>query len=301
MPPSSRWRTADGRWQVANSKGFAIRYRLDAIRLPVGTLPIVLLVLILLTYWAWVSFTPKPPAKPDPTWTRIVTEGVLRIGIDPSFPPFETDDGKGNLSGLDIALAKEFVQDWSKETVTPTIRVEYVYTGYDGLYDALNAGQFDAILSALPYNPQKTEDVLFSHSYFNGGPFIVVHAGDAKTRTFSDLANERVGVELGSSGDAFARKWERRLKFDLREFDTAVDALHTLQGNGIDAVFTDAITFDEFSKTASGLKSVGDPLSDDLYVIAVRKDEPTLLGQINAEIDAMKRDGRMETLQKEWF
>ena len=286
---------------MADAKGFAIRHRLSASRWRVGTLPIVILALVLLAYWVFVNSTPKPPAKPDSTWSRIVNEGVFRIGIDPSFPPFETDDGKANLSGLDIGLAKEIVQDWSKEIVTPTIRVQYVYTGYDGLYDALNAGQFDVILSALPYNPQKTEDVLFSHSYFNGGPFIVVRAEDVKTRSFYDLANERVGVELGSSGDAFARKWERRLKYDLSEFDTAVDALRTLQSNGIDAVFTDAITFDDFAKTSSGLKSVGNPLSDDLYVIAVRKDEPTVLGQINAVIDAMKRDGRMERLQKEWF
>jgi polar amino acid transport system substrate-binding protein len=247
------------------------------------------------------NYAPKPPPKPDPTWTRIIGEGVFRIGIDPSFPPFEIDDGKANLSGLDIALANEIVQDWSKEIVTNTIRVEYVYTGYDGLYDALKAGQFDAILSALPYNPQKTQDVFFSHSYFNGGPLIVVRAGDAKTIKFYDLANRRVGVELGSSGDAFARKWERRLKYDVREFDTPLDALNALGGGAIDAVLTDAITFDDYAKTASGLKSVGDPLSDELYVIATRRDTPTLSEKINAAIDAMKHDGRMERLQKQWF
>ena len=262
---------------------------------------LVVAALVLVAYWALVNFQPKPPAKPDATWTRIVSEGVLRVGIDPSFPPFETDDGKGNLSGLDIALAKEMVQDWSKEIVTNTVRVQYVYTGFDGLYDALKAGQFDVILSALPYNPQKTEDVYFSHAYFNGGPLIVVRDDDAKTRSWYDLAGKRVGVELGSSGDAFARKWQRRLKYDLREFNTSVDALGALRSGALDAVYTDAITFDDFAKTESGLKSIGDPLSNELYVIAVRKDAPTLLGQINAVIDAMKRDGRMEHLQKEWF
>ncbi len=266
-----------------------------------GTLPLVILALVLLAYWVIGNFTPKPPPKPDATWTRIVSEGVFRIGIDPSFPPFESDDGKGNLSGLDIAMAHEMVQDWSSEIVTNTIRVKYVYTGFDGLYDALKAGQFDAILSALPYDPTKTEDVNFSHSYFNGGPLIVVRVDDTKTKSWYDLAGKRVGVELGSSGDSFARKWQRRLKYDLREFDTPVDALRALHVGSIDAVFTDAITFDDFAKTNSGLKMVGDPLSNDLYVMAVRKDAPTLLEQINAVIDAMKSDGRMERLQKQWF
>jgi ABC-type amino acid transport substrate-binding protein len=291
--------TAEGRRRKAKSRFSSFILHPSSLR--IGTLPLVILVLVLFAYWLVVNSAPTPPAKPDATWTRIVNEGVFRIGIDPSFPPFESDDGKGNLSGLDIALAHDMVQDWSKEIVTNTIHVQYVYTGFDGLYDALKAGQFDAILSALPYDPSKTEDVNFSHSYFNGGPLIVVRADDTRTKSWYDLAGKRIGVELGSGGDSFARKWQRRLKYDLREYDTPVDALRALRAGPIDAVFTDAITFDDFAKTESGLKTVGDPLSNDLYVMAVRKDAPTLLAQINAVIDAMKRDGRMERLQKEWF
>ena len=298
---TSRLRKAEGRGQKAASRFSSFVPRSDPSSFRIGTLPLVILALALIVYWVVVNAAPKPTPKPDATWTRIVSEGVFRIGIDPSFPPFESHDGKGNLSGLDIALAHEMVQDWSSEIVTNTIRVQYVYTGFDGLYDALKAGQFDAILSALPYDPTKTEDVSFSHSYFDGGPLIVVRVDDTKTKSWYDLAGKRVGVELGSSGDSFARKWQRRLKYDLREFNTPDDALGALRTGAIDAVFTDAITFDDFAKTAGGLKTVGDPLSNDLYVIAVRKDAPTLLAQINAVIDAMKHDGRMEKLQKEWF
>src|SRR5216684_1722139 len=95
----------------------------------VGTLPFSLLALFILVYVAYILFFPAP-TKPDATWIRIQKEGVLRIGIDPSFPPFEADDGKGNLSGFDIALAKELVRDWSRENNT-IITVEYAYTGYD--------------------------------------------------------------------------------------------------------------------------------------------------------------------------
>lgn len=265
-----------------------------------GTLPLVILALIALAYYVFVTFAPKPPSKPDATWLRIVEEGVFRIGIDPSFPPFEADDGKGNLSGLDIALADEIVRQWSNDNATP-IRVEYAYTGYDGLYDALKAGQFDAILSALPYDPRKTEDVRFSHSYFNGGPLIIVREDDATTKSWYDLASKRVGVELGSSGDSFARRWQRRLKYDLREFNTATDALRALRNGHVDGVFTDTIAFDDFARVEGGVKKVGDPLVNDLFVLAVRKDTPTLLQQINAVIDTMKRDGRLEQLQRQWF
>ena len=43
------------------------------------------------------------------------------------------------------------------------------------------------------------------------------------------------------------------------------------------------------------------PLSNELIVIAVRRDTPTLWAQINAVIAAMRVDGRMEKLYAEWF
>jgi ABC-type amino acid transport substrate-binding protein len=281
--------------------GFTVHYPLSTVHsLRVGTLPVVILAFVLLAIWSVVNWWPKPPPKPDPTWVQIVQDGVFRIGIDPSFPPFETDDSKGHVSGFDAALADEMVHDWSQQTGSP-IQIQYVYTGFDGLYDALKTGQYDAILSALPYDPTKTEDVRFSHSYFNGGPAVIVREGDTMVKSWQDLAGRRIGVELGSSGDTFARKWQRRLKYDLQEFNTPVDALHALRLGQVEGVFADTIAFDDFLRAEGGVRIVGKPLTDELFVIAVRKTSPTLMDRVNAVIDAMKRDGRMERLQAEWF
>ncbi len=272
----------------------------ETLNLKPGTLPLVLLALAVLALYAWNALAPKPPPQPDDIWTRIVAGGEFRIGIDPSFPPFEIDDGKGHLSGLDIALADEMVNAWSRAIGTD-IKIRYVYNGFDGLYDALKSDQFDAILSALPYDPTKTQDVRFSHSYFNGGPLVIVRDGDSSVKSYTDLADRRIGVELGSSGDSFARRWQRRLRYDLREFNTPTEALHALRLGQVDGVFTDEIAFVDFEHAEGGVKSVGTPLRSELYVIAVRKDAPTLLAQINTVIDAMKADGRMEQLYERWL
>lgn len=282
--------------------GFQVRstFNLEPRTLNIGTLPLAVLMLGACAWLAFILWFPKPPPRPDATWLRIVTTGVFRVGIDPSFPPFESDDAQGNLYGLDIALANELVREWSRANETP-IHIEYVYTGFDGLYDALKTRQFDAIISALPYDPKKTEDVLFSHSYFNTGPHIIVREDDTTTKTHYDLAGKSIGVELGSTGDAFARRWQRRLKFDLRTYPTPSDALHALRFGQVDAVFTDLIAFNNFARREGGVKLIGNALVNEFLVIAVRKDAPTLLAQINAVIDAMKSDGRMEQLYAEWL
>jgi len=271
-----------------------------AARLRVGSLPLALVALVAFLAFAYLYWFPKAPAKPDAVWARILDEGELRVGVDPSFPPFEAEDGAGNLTGLDIALAEEIARVWAEQNHTP-VRVHYVYTGFDGLYEALLAGQYDVVISALPYDPRKTEDVRFTHAYFDGGPRLVVRASDATTKTHADLAGKRIGVELGSSGDAFARRWQRRLKYDLQMFDTPGDALRALNLGRVDAVFTDIIAFTAFTHTTREVKIIGEPLANEPMVMAVRKDTPDLFAQINAVLLAMKQDGRLERLQDEWL
>ena len=265
-----------------------------------GTLPLTILAVIALLILAYVTWFPKPPPKPDAAWARILEEGEFRVGMDPSFPPFESEDGHGNLSGLDIALAKEMARVWSQQNNT-TINVNFVYNGFDGLYDALLAGQYDVILSALPYDAKKTQDVRFTLAYYDGGPRLIVRESDVTTKTYADLEGRRIGIELGSTGDSFARRWQRRLKYDLQMFNSPSDALRALTLGQVDAVFTDYIAFSDFIRETRGIKIVGEPLVNELTVMAVRKDTPDLYAQINAVITAMKQDGRLEQLEQEWL
>lgn len=270
------------------------------LRLPrIGSLPVLTLALVLVAYLAFVFLAPQAPPKPDDTWTRIQDERVLRIGIDPSSPPFIVDDGTGKLSGFDVALANELASRWGA-------KVQYVYTGYDGLYDALNAKQFDLILSGLTYNPTKTQDVSFSHAYFNGGPVLIVRGEDTTTGGLENLQGKTIAVELGSNGDAVARKWQKRYNLDLRQFNTSQEALRALQAGQVNAAIVDPITFIDFQRAEADTgalkwRVVGKALADENYVMAVRRDAPTLLREVNAVIDSLRRDGRLEELQKENF
>lgn len=264
-----------------------------------GSLLVAILALAILGYFAFPFLIPSAPSKPDDTWTRIQNEKVVRIGVDPSSPPFIADDGKGNLSGFDVALANEMANQWG-------VKIQWVYTGFDGLYDALNAKQFDMVLSALPYNPNKTQDVFFTHAYFNGGPILIVRAEDTTITGLDKLQNQIVAVELGTNGDAVARKWQKRYNLQLRQYNTSQEALRALQKGEVRAVITDPIAFYDFQRAetdtgAQNWRIVGAPLSGENYVIAVRRDSPTLRGEINTIIDALLRDGKLEQLQKENF
>lgn len=264
-----------------------------------GSLLVALVALVLVAYFVFTNWIPVAPPKPDDTWTRIQNEKIVRIGVDPSSPPFIADDGTGKLSGFDVALANELANKWG-------VQIQWVYTGFDGLYDALNAKQFDMILSALPYNPNKTQDVFFTHAYFNGGPVLIVRGDDTTTNALENLQNQAIAVELGTNGDAVARKWQKRYNLQLRQYNTAQDALRALQKNETRAAIVDPIAWIDFQRAEAdtGVKQwrvVGEPLANENYIIAVRRDSPTLRAEINAVLDELKRNGRLDALLQENF
>ena len=150
-------------------------------------------------WWCWRALRscclrPSPP-KPDTTWTRMQQEGILRIGVDPILPPL----WRTTARAICRALMWRWQRNWRRRGAS---RRSTCIRAMTVCIDALNGGQFDLILSALPYNPLKTQDVNFSQSYFNGGPVLVVRGEDTTTTGLESLQAQPIAVELGSNGDA---------------------------------------------------------------------------------------------------
>jgi polar amino acid transport system substrate-binding protein len=244
----------------------------------------------------WLLLRTLPEAV-DPTWERIRETGVLPVCTDPSWPPFEfIDEDTGRIEGLDVELARLLAG-----RLAPGVRAQIVTVGFDGLYDALLAGRCDAVLSALPYEPMRTEDVAYSVAYFNAGLVLVTQEGTNGIEALEDLADRVVGVEWSfvPEGDSRQRLFLQSL--GLRRYDTADCVLRALQSGEIEAAIVDRITALAYLRDCRGLRLVGEPLADVNYVIPVRPDSFQLLDQINRVLLEMRQDGTLEALQARWF
>jgi polar amino acid transport system substrate-binding protein len=232
----------------------------------------------------------------DETWARIQREGLMRVGMDASWPPFEyIDQSTGQIVGLDVDLARAIGQRLGVE-------VEFVNVGFDSLYDALYVGRFDAIVSALPYDPLLYEDVAYSISYFNAGQVLVVRSDETEISETNDLSGKKLGVEWGSEGDVVGRRLQRKIEgLSLENYMAPQDVLSALQEGEVEAAIVDAVSAYQFMVTESDVQVVGDPLTDELYVIAVRLDSPLLLRAINEALVEMREGGTLERLQEKWF
>jgi len=258
----------------------------------------------LLAVALWLLLQVWPEAR-DETWDGILTSGVLRVCTDPSWPPFETiDEQTGELRGLDVDLAGHLAARLAPGTI---LRAEMVPVGFDSLYDALLAGRCDAVLSALPYEPERTRDIAYSRAYFNAGQVIVVRDlptgtdGSDGIETVEDLLGRVVGVEWGWVAEGEPKQRLLLQTLHLRRFDTAGDVLRALHSGEIEVALVDQISALSYSHECRGVHIASSPITDVSYVVPVRPEAFRLRKEIERVLAEMQQDGTLAELVEKWF
>ncbi len=223
----------------------------------------------------------------DPSWQRLQRGEPLRVAMDPSFPPFESVDARGELVGFDVDLARELGRRLS-------VPVTFLVVGFDGLADAVMAGKGDAVISAFPLDPRLSEDVHNSQPYFEAGLVMVTRAETFLTA--EQLPGVQVAVEWGGQGDAWARGHGLSRVLRAETAQQALDAVHTGQA---DAALVDAVT--AALDPQPGLHILTPPLVSDPYVILLPKRTFKLNQAVDDALRAIMTDGTWDTLARRYF
>jgi ABC-type amino acid transport substrate-binding protein/uncharacterized surface protein with fasciclin (FAS1) repeats len=219
---------------------------------------------------------------------------VIRVGTDAAYPPFEEIDTEGNFVGFDIDLMEAIAEDSGFD-------IEWINAPFDTIFTNLALGDFDAVISASTITEEREEIVDFSDPYFVASQSISVRVEDAEEiATPEDLVGLRVGVQLGTTGEAYAQEIEG---IELFSFDSTPLAFQALSQGDIDAVIADTPTSEEIIATNPDLNAtvVGDPLTEEFYGIAVRPDFPELLEAINTSLANLITDGTYAEIYEDWF
>jgi ABC-type amino acid transport substrate-binding protein len=255
---------------------------------------------MILTATADAMPTEEPMVEPEPTTESEVAMapgdlGVVTIGTNAEYPPFEYVDENGDIAGFDYDLVNAIAERAGFEP-------EFVNTRWDGIFVALASGEFDMVASAATITEEREEIVDFSNPYFNAGQMIAVREADADT-IFSeaDLAGMRIGVQAGTTGDIYAS--ENIPGAEVVRYEEITLAFQALGSGDVDAVVNDGpVSADIISSNPElGAVLVGEPLSDELYGIAVQPDKPELLDAVNAALAELIADGTYADIHLKWF
>ena len=227
------------------------------------------------------------------TWEQIKASGTLRIGVDPTFPPFALAQND-TLEGIDIDLGRALAADLGLEP-------RFTFFGYDGLYDALTTGQVDVLLSALVIMPERTKDIAYTTPYFDAGLILIIPGDTLHINGMDDLDRRTIAVELGALSHVEALEWQRKLnRLTVHTYPEVQEVIRAVADGNDDAALVDSIggrqllNSQEFAD--SDLAYLPNPVQSEPFALAVRIEDRKLLSQLNAALTLLIDDGRLQNI-----
>ncbi len=131
-----------------------------------------------------------------------IQPGVLIVRSAYPDPPFEVMDGTV-ATGFDIDLMRTICRRLGLELRT----VAFEGDDFNAIFNGLNEGSCDAVISGTTITPDRSAKVLFSKPYLAFNQGIAVNSGiTPKATTFADLAGLTAGIQSGNTSDAVARR-----------------------------------------------------------------------------------------------
>lgn len=206
-------------------------------------------------------------------------DGTLKVGLNAQFPPFESMGGPNGEEyyGFDIDLAFELGNQLN-------MAIEIVDMDFDGLIPALQSGKVDLCISGMTITPDRQKNVNFSTPYYTATQVVVMsETSAAQYGSIEDLQKgAKIGVVLGYTGEFIANDYFTADQ--ISTYKTGFEAALEVKNGRLDALIIDSAPAENFAQK-NNLVVVPMAFEPEYYGIAIKKDNPELLEQVNGALD----------------
>ncbi|HFQ1514343.1 ABC transporter permease subunit [Staphylococcus aureus] len=250
-----------------------------------------ILVLGLLISSAMVYINPTAHAEQDQTWEKIKERGELRVGLSADYAPLEfehTVNGKTEYAGVDIDLAKKIAKD-------NNLKLKIVNMSFDSLLGALKTGKIDIIISGMTSTPERKKQVDFSDSYMMTKNIMLVKKDKVNEyKDIKDFNNKKVGAQKGTEQEKIAQTEIENAS--ITSLSRLPDVILALKSGKVEGAVVEKPVAEAYLKQNPklGISNVKFNEEEKDTVIAVPKDSPKLLSQINKTIKEVKDKGLID-------
>lgn len=237
--------------------------------------------------------TTEETAAEGAATSAALADGVLTVGTNAEFPPFEYVDDNGEPDGFDMALIKAIGEKLGVEVVIENME-------FASLVSSIGS-KIDVAIAGMTVTPERQETVNFSDSYYEAVQYVILPA-ESDIATADDLVGKTIGVQLGTTGDFIASDIADTT---VSQYNKAVDAVNDLINGRVDCVIIDknpALVFEaKFEGQVVAVEGAQFAFEPEEYAIAMPKDDAALAEQINAALAEIKADGTFDELVKTYI
>ena len=216
----------------------------------------------------------------------------LTFAMEPSYPPFETTNEKGEIIGFDVDLANAICKE---------IQATCKFKGeaFDALIPNLKAKRFDASISAIDITDARAKQVLFSDAYYDSTASYVTLKGKA---TLESAKN--VGVQNGTTFQQYTVAETKQ--YTTKAYASLQSAILDLKSGRIDMIFGDTAVLADMISKEPEMKFVGEKVANKKYFgnglgIAMHKSNKELAEQLNKGLAAIKANGEYQKIYDKWM
>lgn len=219
---------------------------------------------------------------------------TIRIGTEGAYAPYNYVDDSGKLAGYEIDLGNALCAEAG-------LTCEFVANEWDSIIPNLIAGNYDAIMAGMSITDERLETINFSEEYYPSEPSMYAAASDAVI-DLNNLSGKKIGVQGATIQAAYAEE-TFGANNTILSFETFDQSVADLAAGNIDVLLADGDPLNPVIESSNGaLAFVGDGLRIGGGVgIGLRKKDAELATKLNAAIAALKGNGTVDKLIKEYF
>ena len=234
-------------------------------------------------------------------------EGQLKIGTEGAYPPWSMADANGAVTGFDADVGNMLCTKLAMECV-------FVVQAFDGLIPALQAKQFDIIISGMSITADRKKEINFSTGYAELANKVVV-AKDSDLAGITEipallaaLDGHSVGVQAGTTHAHFMEKLAPTAT--LKSYATLDEMQIDLANGRVDAGFADVSALQSFLDKPEGagfqfvdvnIISTFDPTLGEGVGVGIRQDDTDLKAKIDTALCELIADGSIKASSEKWF
>ncbi len=236
-------------------------------------------------------FNPKIEAPPLPD----LGGEPVTVAVENAYPPFNNiDEATGEAVGWDYDVVRYICEILN---CVP----DFQESSWDGIFPAMQAGEFDWLADGVTYTDERAQIVDFSVPYVTIGQVLLINASDSIPDLAAFIADSTklVGTQLGTTNEIVAKDY---FPVDrIKSFEDFPGAVSALIAGDIDAVVIDTVSAVGFIGANPGKLVVGPSLTSDEQLAFVFPPGSDLVAAVDAALEAMKADGTLQAFNDKWF
>lgn len=231
------------------------------------------------------------------TLEAIKEAGVLHVGTDLTFDPYEYLDDDENPIGYDVEI-------WQRVADDLGVELQLEDLAFSGIFAGLEAGKFDAAACCCNVTAERMEKYLFCYPVSFDEFYLVKRADDDSVSSVEDANGKAAGVKLGTAAATALEEFSATLNDGINEkdYDSSTSAFLDLANGNVDLACESYTICKQQVDASNGTLEIVGSISTPIYCsFAFRQSDSELADFVSSEIKQMKEDGTLAELQIKYF